>query len=87
MTRLLGVLHRLLVGRGDAGDLDQVARDVFGHAGLFFCRRGDLPVHVADRLYRLGDALQHLPGLLHLLGPLFASLLAAFDGLDRFNRT
>ncbi|MCY1184068.1 hypothetical protein D9M73_247320 [compost metagenome] len=80
------MLHRFLVGCGNPGNFDQVTRDIFGHAGLLLGRSGDLPVHVADRLHRLGDTLQHLPGLLDLLSPFLAALLAAFDGLDRLHR-
>ena len=57
----------LLVGRGNGGQFGEVLRDVLGHRGLLFGGGGDLPVHVADRLYGAGDALQHGAGLGDLL--------------------
>src|SRR3989344_41276 len=72
-----------LVGGGNCGNFGEVARDVFGYRGLFLGRCGDLPVHVADGFYGMGDALEHLPGLGDLLYAFFAAALATFNGLNR----
>jgi hypothetical protein len=63
VARRFGALHVVQVGTGDAGDLRQIARDVFGHGRLLFGGGSDLAVHVADRFHGQGDALEHGTGL------------------------
>ena len=40
-----------------------------------------------NRLHRVSDALQHRPGLGHLLDAFIAARLPAFDGLRSIHRT
>src|SRR5690606_29401052 len=78
-TGLGGMVDVLLVGRGNLGDLGDIARDVLGYAGLLLGRGSNLAVHVADGLYRQRDLLQAVARQGHLLHAGVTAVLAAFD--------
>src|SRR5690606_13866295 len=78
-TGLGGMVDVLLVGRGNLGDLGDIARDVLRYAGLLLGRGSNLAVHVADGLYRQRDLLQAVARQGHLLHAGVTAVLAAFD--------